>query len=248
MRLAAHWTDSYPVAKFWFIWSDKLGLPEYPPVYITLGIGEEMPGSPRIDKGEGFIRSHDLLQALRSDIDAAYAALEGDKSSQYLRRCVVRAIFSYIDAIVECVKVELRSTVRTGGFSGALNEKEVETLGPLAIIGTSQPGKFLPLDSNVKRTFRLATKIWGLKSFRLKTGDQDFEDFLAAKSARNRLTHPRTFYDIEVNDYDMHCHTIAGMWMQNELKRLFDARIVALAEDLPEEDRMLFIQRFATDA
>ena len=38
MRLAAHWTDSYPVAEFWFIWSDKLGLPEYPPVYITLGV------------------------------------------------------------------------------------------------------------------------------------------------------------------------------------------------------------------
>ncbi|WP_332778287.1 hypothetical protein [Polaromonas sp.] len=36
MRLAALWTDSYPVAKFWFIWSDKLGLPEYPTVYITL--------------------------------------------------------------------------------------------------------------------------------------------------------------------------------------------------------------------
>jgi len=38
MRLAAHWTDPYPVALFWFIWSDKLGLPEYPPVYITLDL------------------------------------------------------------------------------------------------------------------------------------------------------------------------------------------------------------------
>jgi len=35
-RLAAPWTDSYPVAEFWVIWSDKLGLPEYPTVYITL--------------------------------------------------------------------------------------------------------------------------------------------------------------------------------------------------------------------
>jgi hypothetical protein len=26
------------VAEFWFIWSDKLGLPEYPTVYITLGL------------------------------------------------------------------------------------------------------------------------------------------------------------------------------------------------------------------
>lgn len=36
MRLAAPWTDSYPVAEFWFIWSVKLGLPEYLKVYITL--------------------------------------------------------------------------------------------------------------------------------------------------------------------------------------------------------------------
>lgn len=36
MRLAAHRTDSYPVVEFWFIWSDKLGLPAYPPVHITL--------------------------------------------------------------------------------------------------------------------------------------------------------------------------------------------------------------------
>lgn len=35
MRLAAQWTDSYPVAEFWFIWSDKLGFPDYPTVYIT---------------------------------------------------------------------------------------------------------------------------------------------------------------------------------------------------------------------
>jgi hypothetical protein len=37
MQLAAHWTDSYQMAEFRFIWSDKLGLPEYSTVYITLG-------------------------------------------------------------------------------------------------------------------------------------------------------------------------------------------------------------------
>ena len=207
-----------------------------------------MPGSPRIDKGEGFIRSHELLQELRADIDAAYTSLENDKQSQYLRRCVVRAIFSYIEAITESVKVELRSTVRTGLYSGTLTVKETETLGPLHIVGASTNGKFLPLDSNVKRTFCLAAKIWNLKEFHLATGDQDFQDFLAAKSARNRLTHPRTFYDIEVNDCDMNCHTNAGMWMQREFKRLSAARIRALSEGLPEEDRASFLKRFTADA
>ena len=204
-----------------------------------------MPSTPRVDLGEGFIRSQDLLEELKQDIDTAYETLESEKKSQYLRRCVVRAIFSYIEAIIESVKVELRSTVRTGLYTGSLTDREKEVLGPLHIVGT-EPGKFLPLDTNVKQTFRLAVKIWKLSNFKLTTGGEDFRDFSAAKNARNRLTHPRTFYDIEVNDHDMHCHTIAGMWIQAELKRLFEARIHALAEGLPEPDRAGFIDEFVS--
>lgn len=199
-----------------------------------------MPGSPRIDKGEGFIRSHELLQHLREDIDSAYAKLEEDRESQYLRRCVVRAIFSYIEALVECVKVETRSSIRTDQYVGELTDKEKETLGPLAVIG-AKLGKIISLEQNIKRTFRLATKVWGIKDFRLDTGGSDFKDFLTAKSARNRLTHPRTFYDIEVTDFDMHCHTIAGMWTQAEFQRLFKARESAMIQSLPERDREVFV-------
>lgn len=195
-----------------------------------------MPGHPRIDKGEGLIRSHDLLEVLRSDIDAAYRALEDDRSNQYLRRCVVRAIFSFIEAVVECIKVELRSTVRLGYYpESRLTPKELETLGPLFVISAA-PGKFLPLDQNLKRTFRLAAKVWHL-NFRLATSDENFADFRAAKSARNRLTHPRTYYDVEVTDHDMHCHTIAGMWVQGELHRLFRARVESLTQAMSDKER-----------
>lgn len=198
-----------------------------------------MPGSPRIDKGEGFIRSYELLEELLSDIHVAYETLERDRQSQYLRRCIVRAVFSFIEALVECIKVELRSAVRLGHFTGELTEREPETLGPLSVL--AGPGKFLALDQNVKRTFKLAAKIWGLPAFRLTTSGTDFQDFLAAKRARNRLTHPRTFYDIEVTDSDMHCHTVAGMWMRAEFHRLFDARLEALVASIPEEDRPDFV-------
>lgn len=205
-----------------------------------------MPGSPRIDLGEGFVRPGELLQALRQDIDSAYKALEADRGSQYLRRCVVRAIFSFIEAAVESIKVELRSTVRCGHFTDPLSEKEKETLGSLHVIGLRED-KFLSLDQNAKRTFRLANKIWKLKSFRLNTGTEDFQDFLRAKSARNRLTHPKTFYDIEVSDEDMHCHTIAAMWIQAEVGRLHEARIQALMRELPQEDREGFEREFHRD-
>jgi len=195
-----------------------------------------MPSYPHIDKGEGLIRTHDLLEVLRADIDSAYQALEAERESQYLRRCVVRAIFSFIEAVIECLKVELRSTVRLGYYpENSLTPKDRETLGSLTIFDGSS-GKFLPLDQNIKRTFKLAAKVWALQ-FRLSTNGEDFRDFIAAKSARNSLTHPRTFYDVQVTDLDMHCHTIAGMWVQAEFNRLFKARVESLKQALSDPDR-----------
>jgi hypothetical protein len=204
-----------------------------------------VPGSPLTDLGEGFVRQQELIEQLREDIASAYSALEECKSSQYLRRCVVRSIFAFIEAAIEAIKWELRSSVRLDEFTGQLSEREKETLGSLHVVGLRND-KFLPLDQNIKRTFRLAAKIWQLKNFRLNTDGEDFQDFLRAKSARNRLTHPKTVHDIEVTDVDMHCHTIAGMWVQTELFRLFKTRIGALAEGLPESDREQFIKELPT--
>lgn len=204
-----------------------------------------MPGSPRIDLGEGFVRQQELIEQLREDIASAYGALEENKSSQYHRRCVVRSIFSFIEAVIESIKWELRSSMRLDEFEGQLSDQEKETLGSLHVVGR-RDDRFLPLDKNIKRTFRLAAKIWQLKTFCLNTDGEDFKDFLRAKFARNRLTHPKTVYDIEVTDSDMHCHTIAGMWVQAELVRLFKARITALAEGFPESEREQFIRDLTT--
>jgi len=202
-------------------------------------IGATVPGSPQL--GEGFVRQLELLEQLREDIVAAYQALEENKSSQYLRRCVVRAVFSFIEAVIESIKWELRSSMRTEEFSQQLSVREQETLGSLHVIGLRND-KFFPLDQNIKRTFRLAAKIWQLQDFCLNTDGEDFQDFLRAKSARNRLTHPKTVYDIEVNDFDMHCHTSASMWVQTEFRRLFEARIATLAKYVIETEREKFIE------
>lgn len=190
-----------------------------------------MPGHPRVDAGDGLVRQHELLEQLNEDISSAYIALERDRSSQYLRRCVVRAIFSFIEAIIESIKWELRSSIRAGHFTGQLSAKEQETLGSLHLIG-KRNDSFLPLDQNIKRTFSLAAKIWQLEGFRLNTDKDEFRDFQAAKSARNRLTHPKTVYDIEVTDEDMHSHTTSAIWVKTELERLMRARIAALKSEI----------------
>lgn len=191
-----------------------------------------MPGTPGISGG--LIRTYELLEALRDDVSCAYAELELDRSSQFKRRCVARAVFSYLESAVECIKVEIRSTVRRGNIATSLTEKDKETLETLALVGP-RPTKFLPLDQNLKRTFKLAAKVWRL-TYRLSSDDEAFRSFLASKHARDLLTHPRKFYDIEVTDVDMHNYSTTYVWFQREFLRLFRARVDSLTEGLPAED------------
>lgn len=183
----------------------------------------KMPTQPDITKGEGFVRTHDLLQAMQEDISTAYETLEADRESQYLRRCVARAIFSYIDSMIECVKAEVKSAIRTGQFDAELTPKEMEVIGTLAIIN-GDSGRPMPVDDNIRKTFKIAAKVWDL-DFKLDTRGNDFTTFKRAKNSRNRLVHPRTYYDIQVTKDDMYDYTIAGMWAQKEFQRLLKARV-----------------------
>lgn len=185
-----------------------------------------MPTRPDIQKGEGFTRTSELLEAMQDDIHTAYETLEADRESQYLRRCVVRSVFSYIESMIECVKAEIKSTIRTGQYLGALTEKEMEVIGTLAIVN-GDSGRPMPIDDNIRKTFKIAGKVWDL-DFKLDTRGNDFTTFKIAKASRNRLVHPRTYYDIQVTDDDMADHTIAGMWAQKEFHRLMKARVDAV--------------------
>jgi hypothetical protein len=185
-----------------------------------------LPGLQNFTAGEGFIRTYDLLEALGSDVDMAFKVLDEDKPNQYLRRSVVRAVFSYIEAVIETIKVEIRSSLRLERADLELSKKNSELLGSLFPISTDK-GRQLPLEQNLKSTFKLAAKVWDL-DFRLNSDGEDYRDFVIAKSYRNKLTHPKTYYDIEVTDDDMHYYAVAGMWVQAEFERLMKARVDSL--------------------
>jgi len=205
---------------------------------------DQMPGVPNFAEGEGLIMMQDLILSLLEDVLKAYELLESDRSSQFFRRALARATFAYIEALIEAVRNELRSTIRSGVGMAELTPKDEETLGFLGVVGT--PTKFLPVEQGLKRTFKLAARIWGL-DFRLKTEGEYFRDFLAAKDARNRLMHPRTLQDVEVTDEDMACYTIAGQWVQTETQRLFRGRGDWLLSQMSPESRQAFLKENAGD-
>ena len=183
-----------------------------------------MPETP--DIGQGLIRSHDLLEVLNDDVISAYNVLDGDRESQYLRRCLVRCVFAYIEAVIEIIKAEIRSNLRTGFCTAELTTKEEKVIGSLSISRANDPR--LGLEENLKRTFRLAARIWGIDDYQLNTQGEDYKDFLRAKRARDKLTHPKTYYDIQVTDQDMSDHSIAAQWVRNSFEKLFEMRVKQL--------------------
>ena len=194
-----------------------------------------MPSYPRIDKGEGFVRSHELLEQLYEDVIDSYKLLNENRDSQYLRRSTVRAIYSYIEAIIESVKTEVRSTIRTSNKEIELTDKEKELLGSLSPVSCRRGEKKHNMVENIKKTFKLAIKIWGLDGYKFYTDGQEFEFFLSSKEARNKLMHPKTYYDIQVTEDDMHDHTIALEWLHNEFQNLIKNRLESVAKELPED-------------
>lgn len=182
-----------------------------------------------MEKGEGLIRSHELLDELNNDVRAAYEFLETDRDSQYLRRCLVRAVFSYIEALIECIKIELRSTIRLGRYKENLTKNDLKILRHVHVF-PSKNGSFSSLEINMKQTFELAAKIWGL-NFKLSTNVEGYEEFLRAKYARNSLTHPKTYYEIQITDDDMHNHTITYWWISSEFKSLFKEYVKNINSD-----------------
>ena len=78
--------------------------------------------------------------------------------------------------------------------------------------------------------------------YKLSTDGEDFKYFKSSKNARNCLMHPRTFYDIQVTDDDMHYHTSTYQWVLGEFGNLFRNRVEALAASLPPEQAELLLK------
>lgn len=202
-----------------------------------------MPKTPAVSKGEGLVRTYDLLEHLSADVGAAFETLDANRSSQYLRRCVARTVFAFIEGLVQIVKHEVRSELRRRHLKRTLSKREQELLTEQRIKDGKRSPVYIPIDRNLKGTFHLAAKVWDLPDFTLETEGPDFEDFLHAKKARNRLTHPRTYRDLEVTDAHMRRYSRAYLWSRRSFTELFRKRVESLASDLPPKVRDSLLAR-----
>lgn len=190
---------------------------------------------PDMTAGEGLIRTHDLLEHLADDVYRSFEILEGDKRCQYLRRVSVRNVFSFTEGVVQILKHEIKSDIRMKRYPYILTKKDKEVLYEEKENDGKITQFFIPIEENIKKTFALASKVWELSNFVLDTNSVSYACFLRCKKSRNRLTHPRTFYDIDISDEEMADFASSFLWANSEFKRIMQLKIDDIAKNLPPE-------------
>ena len=192
--------------------------------------------------GEGLTRTYELREQLGDDVARAFQELERDKASQFRRRATVRAVFSYLDGAVSILKFELgRELRRSSTEHPALSKSEGEFLNERQRPDGSFLSLHFSLETSIKTSFRLAAKVWDI-DFRLDTA-AGRKDLSAARVTRNRLSHPKTYYDLQITDAEMSSLAAAYLWFKEQFARLWRVRVEDLAASLPAEAREALIGR-----
>jgi len=195
---------------------------------------------PNLTKGEGLVRSYELLACLTEDSYNSFEQLNKEKDSQYLRRNVVRTTFSFIEGIIQILKFELKAEFRLGRTKIVLTEKEKEILDETRVVGDKKIPWNIPLDVNFRKTVTLVKKVWTLEKTLINFSSNEYKTFLFVKNTRNRLTHPRTFYDVEISEQEIVMMAKTFQWLKASFWKIMQAKIEFHLSTLPVEFRDQF--------
>lgn len=93
---------------------------------ILMSLSEKM--SEISNAGKGLVRIHELISELINDINFSLRILNKNRESQFYRRIVLRNIFSFIEAVINIIKFELKREVRLGYIKDSIKIKDKEIL------------------------------------------------------------------------------------------------------------------------
>lgn len=141
-----------------------------------------------------------FLSTLMLDADAAIRRFRDPANDvQQARRELIRSVHATIDGVVWAFREHVRSSAHAMDLLTAAEEAVLaETNFRVSERGTiSAQTRHIPLLGAVRLAARIATKIDPM--FTADFGGTEWQDFCSAVATRNRVTHPKTFADLEVS-------------------------------------------------
>ena len=190
---------------------------------------------PNMNEGEGLTRTYDLYKCLISDVENSFEYWAKNKSSQFLKRNVTRTIFSFIEGIIQILKFEIKADIRFDRIEKALSEKESEIIHNVRFVKGENIPWNIPIEINLKSTITISKKVWNLCDISFDFSSHNYASFLSAKRTRNKLTHPITYYDIQITNDEIELMESTYQWVKSGFVSLLEEKIRIIRETLPDD-------------
>jgi hypothetical protein len=140
--------------------------------------------------------------------------------SKVERRLLVRAVFSFIEAVVFMLKDMALASCKPDSLSpgeiALANEDQYELDDSGEVMTRPAQLKFL---SNFRFAFRIADKA-GKLEYKLDVASADWLALRNALKVRDRLTHPKGLHSVVVTDDEVRDAMRAFAWVAKELMRV----------------------------
>ena len=159
----------------------------------------------------------ELLLAIGEDIDEAYGLLQATNRSAFGRRVYVRVLFAQIEAWVYNVKQFIVASAPAA--ARPLTCEELALLREVSFelsdqgVPNVKPGRFVPLDRNLRFLFHLTDRVYST-GIALDTAGHDWQQFQRSLKLRHRLTHPKSSAELLVSDDDLRDALGTQQWFQ----------------------------------
>jgi len=173
-------------------------------------------------------RSDKMFKILYDEINTLWDILNKMPKSQPLRRALIRSTFSFIEGC--CFRLKQNALVFCNEFSPgeiSLLKEKTYILNDRGIVGEKEA--HLTAKSNLKFAFKAYAKAFNA-DFKLKVNSEGWKSYLGALKIRNRITHPKEFLDLFIEDKDMIKVMEARIWFHGNLTQLLKSSVKSFAK------------------
>ena len=159
-----------------------------------------------------------FVELLLYDLAQAWKLVEKDQNNQFLRRIYIRSFIAAVEGIIYRLKQSALATGKLAKYN--FNEDEHFFLSEIKTKKTKR--KFPAFDENVKETFRVFARVYGMPC-PTDFGDVGFHNLCKTCKLRDRLMHPKSTATFIVRSEETKDCADAARWLHFEFTRLFEA-------------------------
>jgi hypothetical protein len=184
-------------------------------------------------------RASMTMRPLEADWKETIIQWQKDKNSQFWSRMAIRCLCAAIEARLFAFRKMAEQMAPLSNIQFEIGESE--TLAEERIV--CQQGvpakrpKFLPFPDAVKESFRLFAKAVGITAD-VDYGGVGYEALRKTFEVRNRLMHPKTPFDVEVNQMDIATADQGVLWFNVTYVKVIDSCQKKLNQDMQRERGM----------